>query len=240
MYPEIYDPQYVQRLFDAMSSSYERMNYITSFGFSSRWRKQCLAALEGMQPGWVVADLMTGMGENWEPILRQIGREGKLIALDFSEGMLKYAEKRKMDFPAHTIHILHENVFASSIPSSSVDCVTVGFGIKTLSPAQLREFVQQIKRILKPNGGVSLVEISTPSNAVLRFFYLAYLKRFIPILGWLFLGNPEAYRMLGTYTERFCDAREAFTIFSNAGFAVEYKEYFYGCATGITGTLPSS
>jgi ubiquinone/menaquinone biosynthesis C-methylase UbiE len=41
--PEIYDQKYVAQLFDEMSASYERMNYITSFGFSKRWRDQLLA-----------------------------------------------------------------------------------------------------------------------------------------------------------------------------------------------------
>lgn len=237
---EIYDPEYVQSLFDTMSDSYEKMNYITSFGFSSRWRKQCIEALGDIHSGCVVADLMTGMGENWKPILHKIGKDGKLIALDFSEGMLQYAKKRKTKLSTYTIHILHENVFASSIPSCSVDCVAVGFGIKTLSPAQLREFAQQIRRILKPNGRVSLVEISTPPNTALRFFYMAYLKGCIPILGRLFLGNPDAYRMLGVYTEQFHNAQQASAIFSDVGFVVEYKEYFYGCATGITGRLAAS
>lgn len=41
----IYDPQFVKNLFNTMSGSYERMNYITSFGFSIRWRKQFLRSL---------------------------------------------------------------------------------------------------------------------------------------------------------------------------------------------------
>ena len=38
----IYNPEYVKGLFNKMSSSYERMNFITSFGFSIRWRRQFL------------------------------------------------------------------------------------------------------------------------------------------------------------------------------------------------------
>jgi hypothetical protein len=33
--PDIYNPGYVEKLFDEMSESYERVNYITSFGFSN-------------------------------------------------------------------------------------------------------------------------------------------------------------------------------------------------------------
>lgn len=234
---EIYDPRFVQQLFDAMSASYQRMNYITSFGFSARWRKQCIEALTALQPGDVVADLMTGMGENWQLILNRIGTTGTLLAVDFSEGMLRYAEREKARLPHYNIHILHEDVFTTSIPAHSADCVTIGFGLKTLSQAQLQELAQQVKRILKPTGCFSLVEISSPPHALLRFFYMIYLKRIIPILGWIFLGNPDTYRMLGMYTEQFGNAKQALAIFAKAGFTVEYKEYFYGCATGITGRL---
>ncbi|MGV0947330.1 class I SAM-dependent methyltransferase [Empedobacter falsenii] len=42
---DIYDPTFVKKLFNKMSNSYERMNYITSFGFSIIWRKQFIKAL---------------------------------------------------------------------------------------------------------------------------------------------------------------------------------------------------
>lgn len=52
----IYDPDYVKNLFNQMSNSYERMNYITSFGFSIRWRKQFLQKLGDSQKELNVID----------------------------------------------------------------------------------------------------------------------------------------------------------------------------------------
>ncbi|WP_206598632.1 hypothetical protein [Rufibacter ruber] len=46
-----------------MASSYEGMNYLTSFGFSYVWRRQFLQPLPSLQGAVKVADLMTGMGE---------------------------------------------------------------------------------------------------------------------------------------------------------------------------------
>ena len=45
---DLYDPDYVRSLFDEMAD--ERMNYVTSFGFSARWRRQASA-------GWRSAGL---------------------------------------------------------------------------------------------------------------------------------------------------------------------------------------
>ena len=48
MTDSIYNPEYVKGLFNRMSSSYERMNYITSFGFSIRWRTPFLEPFQSI------------------------------------------------------------------------------------------------------------------------------------------------------------------------------------------------
>nr|ARK10320.1 hypothetical protein A6C57_08250 [Fibrella sp. ES10-3-2-2] len=78
----IYEAAFVQKLFASMSASYERMNTITSFGFSNRWRRQCVREL-GLKPGQVVVDLMAGMGETWDYICERIGTEGTIVSVDF-------------------------------------------------------------------------------------------------------------------------------------------------------------
>ena len=62
-----------------------------------------------------------------------------------------------------------------------------------------------------------------------------YVKKVIPILGKMFLGSPETYKMLGIYTEKFENSKNVFDIFKKGNFEVEYVEYFFGCATGIKG-----
>ena len=62
-----------------------------------------------------------------------------------------------------------------------------------------------------------------------------YLKRLIPVLGWMFLGSPDTYRMLGVHTERFGNASHVVEIFKNAGLECEYVPCFHGSASGIKG-----
>ena len=62
----IYEPDFVKKLFNQMSGSYERMNFITSFGFSIIWRKQFLNKLHSSQENINVIDLLSGLGENWK------------------------------------------------------------------------------------------------------------------------------------------------------------------------------
>lgn len=234
----IYDPAYVEGLFDEMSRSYERVNYVTSFGFSLRWRRQLVAAL-GLRRGETVADLMTGMGECWPAVLHAIGEEGRLVAVDFSGGMLRHAHKRRGRFPAHDVTLRKENALATSLPSASCDAVLSGFGLKTLSPEQWRLFAAEVARVLKPGGRYSLLEVSVPRGRALRAAYMAYLKIGIPLVGRAFLGNPDNYRMLGRYTEAFGDARRVVPAFEAAGLEARFVSRFHGCATGLVGRRPA-
>ena len=135
---EIYEPKFVEQLFDKMSSSYSKMNYITSFGFSERWRRQCVEEI-GIEKGKTVVDLMTGMGECWKHILKKSDKNSILIGLDFSTEMANRAEKNKLNFKDSKIEILKENVIENSIDKQSADFVISGFGLKTFNEQQLGE-----------------------------------------------------------------------------------------------------
>ena len=178
-----------------MSPSYGRVNYITSFGFSRRWRKQCVKALN-ISKGTVVVDLLCGMGECWSSILDCADEHSELIALDFSTEMIRRASHVARKYPKKKIKILEENVFNNSIQSSSADYVVSGFGLKTFNEVQLHRLAEEIKRILKPNGSFSFIDVSVPHNKILRVSYIFFLKRLIPFLGKLLLGSPEAYKMV--------------------------------------------
>ncbi len=231
---KIYEPKYVEKLFDNMSSSYSKMNYITSFGFSERWRRQCVEEIK-MEKGKTVVDLMTGMGECWKHILKKSDNDLKLIGLDFSTEMINRAEKNKLKFKNDNIEILKENVFNNSIANATADFVISGFGLKTFNDEQLEKLANEINRILKPKGKFSLIEVSVPKNKILKSFYMFYLKSIVPVFGKLFLGSPETYKMLGIYTEEFGNSKSVYQIFNRLEFEVEYVEYFYGCASGIKG-----
>ena len=149
--------------------------------------------------------------------------------------MLQKANLRKKKYPNYNISLLKENVFDNSIISNSVDTVISGFGLKTFSEEQIEQLSIEINRILKVRGSFSFIEVSVPNNKLLRLFYLIYLKYFIPVLGFMFLGNPHTYKMLGVYTTKYQNSNRVKDIFESKGFDVQYINYFYGCATGLKG-----
>jgi ubiquinone/menaquinone biosynthesis C-methylase UbiE len=217
-----------------MQDSYERVSNLSSFGFNRRWRRQCVNLI-ALRPGMTVCDMMTGTGESWMYILPEIGETGTLFSIDFSPVMIRNADRRRKNLPAYSIHLLEEDALANSIAPGTMDAVISTYGVKTLDPQLWPEFVSEVARILKPDGSFALVEISVPPALILRWGYYGYLKFLIPIIGSLFLGNHENYRMLSQYLRAFKNCEGLGEEFRRQGFEVKSVPFFWGCATALTG-----
>lgn len=231
---DIYEPEFVRELFDQMSASYERMNYITSFGFSIRWRKQFIQKITATDEKIKVIDLLSGLGENWNYLIKRFPN-AEFYALDFSDEMIEKSKEKNIEKLDNRFIILNQNLLESKLASNEFDIVSCAYGLKTFNEIQLEQIANELSRILKQGGKFSFVEVSKPENKLLYFFYSLYIGKIIPILGKLFLGNPHDYKMLWIYTEKFQNAKSVVEIFERENLKVNYDSYFFGCASGISG-----
>lgn len=232
----LYDASFVRGLFDGMAATYGAMNLVSSFGFCDVWRRQCVAAAR-IVPGETVLDLMSGMGECWPLVARRLGGRGSLAGIDFSEAMSERARGQARRLAPLAVEVRQEDFLTTALPDASADVAVSAFGLKTFSPAQQATAARELFRILRPGGRFALVEISTPPRRALRVPYVLYLRRAIPLLGRLFLGNPDNYRLLGLYTEAFAPDHTARCL-ADAGLTVTPRKLFFGCATLFEGTRP--
>lgn len=231
---DIYEPEFVKKLFNQMSASYERMNYITSFGFSIRWRKQFIQKITATDEKVKVIDLLSGLGENWNYLIKRFPN-AKFYAVDFSDEMIEKSKKKNIEKLDSRFIILNQNFLESDLESNEFDIVSCAYGMKTFNENQLEIIAKEVSRILKPGGKFSFVEVSKPEPRILHFFYSLYIGKIIPILGKLFLGNPQDYKMLWIYTEKFQNAKRVIEIFEKENLKTNYDSYFFGCASGISG-----
>jgi len=232
---EIYEPEYVEKLFNKMSNSYERINILFSFGFTYFWRKEMINKVTASSNNLEIIDLMTGMGETWDLIKNKYPKS-RLSGLDISKGMLKRANRKNEKEYENKVIILNENILDNSLKSESYDLVFSAFGLKTFNRKQIRKLAKEVKRILKPNGEFAFVEISEPSNYLLNLFYKLYIGKITPQITRLLLGDPIEYRMLWEYTKRYKDSKWVADVFKEEGLQTKYDRYFWGCGTGIHGT----
>jgi ubiquinone/menaquinone biosynthesis C-methylase UbiE len=229
-----YDPRSIRDLFDEMATTYGVLNLILSFGFAARWRSQAISVLPPTAPFRRVADLMSGMGELWHALGRHVAQELDITAVDLSSGMASRASRSER--LAVTWHI--DDVLACEFQPASFDAVVCSFGLKTLSNDQQEQLSRRVATWLRAGGVFSFMEISVPPFRPLRLLYMFYVRRIIPLLGRLLLGNPDNYRLLGIYTQAFGDCWQFARCLERAGLQVTFKRYFFGCASGVCGSKP--
>lgn len=175
----IYEPAFVKKMFNRMSSSYERMNYITSFGFSIRWRRQFLEKLGKSDKRLNVIDLLSGLGENWTFLKRNFPNS-TFYALDFSDEMISRSGDKSKKLFAGNLNLLCENILQNTLESNHFDIVSCAYGLKTFDEQHLEVLAREINRILKPDGKFSFVEVSKPKAKLLCIFYGFYIGKVIP------------------------------------------------------------
>lgn len=235
---DLYNPAFVGHLFDEMARTYGLVSLVSSLGFARRWRRQCLRSIQ-IDAGATVLDLMTGMGELCPDLAKQVGEQGRILALDVSPAMCARAGVTAMSRTPRRMQVLHADALMCPVDEESVDCVVSTFGLKTLNATQVQTLAAQVHRVLKPGGRFALLEISVPKSRLLRLPYLAYICHVIPLIGRISMGNPDNYRLLAVCTRAFRDCRQAANAFAAAGLAVRYGSHFFGCATAIAGHKPN-
>ncbi|MCA8938595.1 MAG: class I SAM-dependent methyltransferase [Planctomycetes bacterium] len=233
----LYRSESIISLFDEMARTYGKTNTLSSFGFSQRWRKQCVDAIEIPDEGRVL-DLMTGAGELLHVLHRRGRRELEVSAVDFSPEMVRRANENAKRWRGFEAQVIEADVLKHDFLPNHFDAVISSFGLKTLSVRQLAQLAQVIAATLKPGGCFSLLEISVPKGFLWRIPFMFYVKRVIPLIGRLCLGNPDNYRFLGVYTEAFGSCESTLLAFQQAGLEVEVKRFFFGCATALVGSKP--
>jgi demethylmenaquinone methyltransferase/2-methoxy-6-polyprenyl-1,4-benzoquinol methylase len=236
---DIYDPAFVKGVFDRCSERYIAFSYICSLGFTERWRRQCVAAMpvpSAERPSGY--DLMAGTGEVWPHLLRRFPAITAITAVDISTGMHLRAMERLHAHRSRKIDFIEDDVLASGLPDTSADFVVSTFGLKTFNPAQHARLARLVGRVLKPGGTFSMIEASDPKGWWLRPLYLFHLKWVLPSVERLLLRGAEDFSMIGTYSSNFGDASAFADMLRGEGLEVDYRRFFFGCATGVSGRKP--
>jgi demethylmenaquinone methyltransferase/2-methoxy-6-polyprenyl-1,4-benzoquinol methylase len=236
---DIYDPRFVKEVFDRCSGRYIGFSYACSFGFTERWRRQCVAAMPGPDsPRPVGYDLMAGTGEAWPHLLKRLPAIEAITAVDISSGMHERALERLHALRAHKIRFIEDDVLASGLADRSADFVISTFGLKTLNAGQQARLADLVARILKPGGVFSFIEASDPAGWWLRPLYLFHLKFMLPWVERLLLRGAQDFAMIGTYCTAFGDASGFAEQLRAKGLTVSFNRHFFGCATSVSGMKP--
>ena len=180
----------VNDLFAAIARRYDLLNDLQSFGLHRCWKRR-VVELAAVKPGDRALDLCCGTGDL---ALALAQRGAEVVGLDFSGAMLEIAEKRRQknpEFPVHNLKFVQGDAQQIPFPDAMFDAVTVGYGLRNL--ASWETGLAEMRRVAKPGGRLVVLDFGRPANAVWRAVYFTHLKISVPLLGWIFCGNAQAY-----------------------------------------------
>ena len=180
----------VNDLFAAIARRYDLLNDVQSFGLHRRWKRRVIE-LAAVQPGNRALDLCCGTGDLALALAR---RGAEVTGIDFSPAMLEVAEaRRQRDFKSQISNLKFMAGDALQIPFSdaSFDIVTVGYGLRNLTSWE--KGLDEMHRVARPGARLVVLDFGKPANALWRGIYFAHLKCAVPLLGWIFCGNADAY-----------------------------------------------
>jgi demethylmenaquinone methyltransferase/2-methoxy-6-polyprenyl-1,4-benzoquinol methylase len=212
----------VRAMFDTIAPRYDLVNRIMTFGLDRRWRRSAVRAL-GLKPTAVVVDVACGTGD----LCRDLAADGYLaVGVDVSRGMLDCA---RVAAP-----LVQADAMSLPLPAASVDGAISGFALRNF--VALPPLFEELARVVRPGGRVSLLDVATPERPVLRAGHAAYFGHVVPRIGGL-LSDRDAYRYLPKSVAYLPTPPELLAQLAGAGFdQVERRLLSGGVTQLITAT----
>ena len=203
----------VRAMFDAIAGRYEFVNRIMTLGLDARWRRASVRQLF-LPAGSCILDLASGTGD----FARELERQGhKVVATDLSFGMLNAARDVAIRVQSDGSQM--------PFPSGSFDGLTCGYALRNFTDLQ-RTF-DEMGRVLRPGGRLSILEISEPKSGLLRVGFRIWFRKIVPVIGSI-LSNRAAYSYLPKSTAYLPESDELVRMLNRAGFSAVNHRYVMG------------
>lgn len=183
---------FARDLFNHTALHYDRVNRLFSLGSGSWYRRSCLRRA-GLRPGFQVLDIAVGTGLLAREVLAITGEPRAVIGVDVSEAMLSVA-RNNLDIP-----LVQGTAEALPFSDEVADFVTMGYAVRHV--ADLKAAFRECIRVLRPQGTLLLLEISSPRKRLTRIFASMYIGTFVPFFALLATGDLRARALMRHHWE---------------------------------------
>lgn len=205
----------VNEMFSRVAGKYDLLNNVISLGTQKSWRAKLFDQLT-LKAGMDCLDLCCGTGDLTIALARQVGPNGRTIGLDFNQDMLAHAEaKVRKAGLGKDIELIQADAMALPFSAGAFDVVTIGFGLRNVPDAN--QVLAEAYRVLKRGGQFACLEMSQPTNPVVKAGWRAYFHVF-PHLAQLFGGKAADYQYLQTTAQQFVSADQLLQMMQASSF----------------------
>ena len=213
-------------MFASVAPRYDFLNHFLSLGRDVAWRKATAKALRHIleRPGSSAADLCCGTGDLAFELEHYSA--GRVFGTDFCRPMLLLARTKAR---RHSTLFLEADTLALPFPDAFLDLVTTAFGFRNL--ASYTHGLAEIRRVLKPNGVLAILEFSEVQGMLFGPLFRFYFRYLLPRVGTWVSGVRGPYRYLHDSVARFPNQQALAELLNARGFQnVSYINFTGGIA----------
>ena len=225
-------PRPLHGIFTAVPPKYDLLNRLLTFRLDEIWRKKAAEVILEEKPSEML-DLCTGTGDLALRLASKSDGSMKVTGLDFSETMLKEAEKKMLKSRGATVEFILGDAASMPFPDGHFDAVGISFAFRNLTfkNPDTPKFLAEILRVMKKGGRFVIVESSQPPNPLIRKMVHLYMKHVVATLGTWISGNKAAYRYFAWSVTQYPGPEGIKDLLLTAGFReVSYIPMTFGAA----------
>lgn len=162
-----------------------------------------------------LADLCCGTGKSTIACLNNLPN-GKVIAIDNSEGMLEAAKEKLVPKFGNIVTFAQQDVMNLDLADNSLDAIFMAYGIRNMP--DFEKCVRNLYRVLKPRGKICFHEYAISKSFASKLYWklLGYFL-IIPFAG-LTTGSTKIFRYLIKSVETFLSPNEFTDLLKKEGF----------------------
>lgn len=220
---------YVRRMFGEIAPTYDLLNSLLSVNLHKRWRAVAVRRA-GLKPGDWVLDVATGTGELALALARMVGPAGPVVGVDFCAPMLALGRRKAARRKLSGVRFLLGAAEALPFPDHTFDGAFMGFALRNVT--DVVRTLQEMVRVVCPEGRVVNLELTQPHHPWLRWLYDFYSWHGLPWLGGILSGRREAYTYLPRSIRNFLSVEEVKDLMREVGLdSIQVYPLMGGIAT---------
>jgi demethylmenaquinone methyltransferase/2-methoxy-6-polyprenyl-1,4-benzoquinol methylase len=220
-------------MFDNIAVRYDFLNHLLSFGIDRIWRAKAIRMLYGRYSKPCIIDVAAGTGELSVISMRLDPMHVK--GIDISEKMLERGKTKIIRKGFNDkIELLYGDSENIPFNENTFDIAMAAFGVRNFSDT--RRGLSEMKRVLRTNGTIMVLEFSKPVKFPFKQLYFLYFTRLLPVIGRVFSRNTVAYRYLPESVMQFLDNEQFISLLGELGFSdISQKRMTGGIVSVYTG-----